>query len=270
MTHVITYFSAFSGIGGFELALKKAHTQTQCIGFSEVNKHALTVYDRHFPTHTNFGDIAGIEADTLPDFDLLVGGFPCQSFSIAGRRCGLQDERGALVLELLRIIGQKRPRLLLLENVKGLLSHDKGVSFRKILTALDELGYHCEWQVLNSAHFGVPQFRQRVFIVGHLGAEHRARVFPLMHPAARLSKKPVSMPVTSGIRAVWRLRDPVCDRLAALGGRKVRRLTPIECERLQGFPDQWTLGLSDGRRLTCLGNAVTVPVVTAIVQRLLR
>lgn len=270
MTNAITYFSAFSGIGGFELALENSHTQTSCAGYSEVDAHALAVYQHHFPTHTNFGNITAIDGVNLPGFDLLVAGFPCQSFSMAGRRCGLQDKRGALVLELLRVIEQKRPRLLLLENVKGLLSHGGGATFGRIIAALDDLGYHSQWQVLNSAHFGLPQHRERVFIVGHLGNGRRLQVLPFLPSASRLPQQPLSKPRPSGIRPVWRYRDSVCERRAALGGRAVRFLTPLECERLQGFPDNWTVTLKDEHRYRCLGNAVSVPVVAAIVDRLLR
>lgn len=269
MTNAITYFSAFSGIGGFELALENSHTQTRCAGYSEVDKHALAVYQQHFPAHTNFGDITAINSADLPGFDLLVAGFPCQPFSMAGRRCGLQDKRGSLVLDLLRIIEQKRPRLLLLENVKGLLSHGGGTTFDRIITALDDLGYQCQWQVLNSAHFGLPQHRDRLFIVGHLGSCRRPQVFPFLPSTSRLPQQPLSKLRPSGIRPVWRYSDSVCNRRAALGGRAVRYLTPLECERLQGFPDDWTATLKDDHRYRCLGNAVSVPVVAAIVDRLL-
>jgi DNA (cytosine-5)-methyltransferase 1 len=160
-----------------------------CVGFSEVDRYAAQIYQQHFPTHKNYGDITKIDATALPDFDLLVGGFPCQAFSIAGKRGGFADTRGTLFFDLARILQAKRPRLFLFENVKGLLSHDGGRTFRTIIAATAELGYDVQWQVLNSKHHGVPQNRERVFIAGHLRGTPRPEVFPLQeadepHPAA--------------------------------------------------------------------------------------
>jgi len=158
------YFSTFSGIGGFELGIGD---YGECIGYSEIDKYAIQTYEKHF-NHKNYGDITKINPKQLPDFDLLCGGFPCQSFSVAGLRGGFEDTRGTLFFEIARIIREKQPRFLLLENVKGLLSHDKGRTFATIISTLNELGYDCEWQVLNSKNFGVPQNRERVFIIGHI------------------------------------------------------------------------------------------------------
>ncbi len=169
------YFSTFSGIGGFELGL----TGHECIGFSEIDKYAVQIYQKHFPKHKNYGNIRDISTDTLPDFNLLCGGFPCQSFSIAGKRGGFDDTRGTLFFELARIARAKRPRYLFFENVKGLLSHDGGKTFDTIIRTIDELGYDCQWQVLNSKNFGVPQNRERVFIVGNRRGTRRPNVFPL-------------------------------------------------------------------------------------------
>lgn len=174
------YFSMFSGIGGFELGIQRAtNNQWQCVGFSEINKYAIQIYQKHFPTHKNYGDATRIIPEDLPDFDFLCGGFPCQAFSIAGKRRGFEDTRGTLFFEIARILAVKRPKLLLLENVQGLLSHDKGRTFGTILSTLSDMGYFCEWQVLNSKNFGVPQNRERVFIVGHLGETGGRKVFPI-------------------------------------------------------------------------------------------
>jgi len=197
------YLSLFSGVGGFELGIQQAYdnrpnirnrnqvlrenlpdsTEQQdrptCIGFSEIDKYATKVYQHHYPTHKNYGDITTINERDLPQFDLLVGGFPCQSFSIAGKRKGFEDTRGTLFFEIARIIREKQPRFLLLENVKGLLSHDKGNTFTTIISTLDELGYDCQWQVLNSKNHGVPQNRERVFIVGNRRGTERPDVFPM-------------------------------------------------------------------------------------------
>jgi len=115
----------------------------------------------------------------LPDFDLLIGGFPCQAFSIAGKRGGFTDTRGTLFFDLARILKTKKPPRFIFENVKGLLSHDHGSTFKTIVTTLDELGYDIQWQVLNSKNFGVPQNRERVYIVGHLRGTPRPEVFPI-------------------------------------------------------------------------------------------
>jgi DNA (cytosine-5)-methyltransferase 1 len=179
------YFSMFSGIGGFELGISRAFPEAECVGYSEIDKFASRTYERHFHGHTNFGDASTIDAHRLPDFDLLVGGFPCQSFSIAGTRGGFDDTRGTLFFEIARVLGVKKPRLCVLENVKGLLSHDRGRTFDTIIRTLDELGYDCQWQVLDSEDWGVPQNRERIYIVGHLRGTTRPQVFPLTPPSAR-------------------------------------------------------------------------------------
>ena len=336
------YFSLFSGIGGFELGIQQAYENTNvssttrykqrvldneescalskqkrmavqqpnCIGFSEIDKYAASIYQKHFPNHKNYGDITKIITKTLPDFDLLVGGFPCQSFSIAGKRGGFSDTRGTLFFEIARIVREKQPRLLLLENVKGLLSHDKGQTFRIIISTLDELGYDCQWQVLNSKNHGVPQNRERVFIIGHLRGTSRPEVFPFANDSG-------ATPIVSGqcsntlttryyggqangtyvtesklnAQEIVQLNQPKHsnDRIYRTDGlsptlntmqggnrqpfipedSKIRRLTPTECERLQGFLDGWTEGVSDSQRYITLGNAVTVNVIRDIIYQLI-
>ncbi len=165
----IKYFSTFSGIGGFELGIENAAAElgiaTECVGCSEVDKFATSVYQWHFPNTKNYGDITKINAQELPDFDLLVGGFPCQDVSILGKRAGLAGERTGLFYELAKILGIKQPRYFVFENVKGLLSSDKGEDFRKILQVLDGLGYDVQWGVLDAQYFRSPQHRERVIIV---------------------------------------------------------------------------------------------------------
>ena len=161
----------FSGIGGFERGIEQSGVDMECIGYSEIDKYARSIYERHYPNHINWGDATEIDPRELPDFDFLVGGFPCQAFSLAGKRKGFDDTRGTLFFEIARILREKRPRYFLLENVKGLLSHDKGQTFKTILGILSELGYDVEWEVLNSKNFGVPQNRERIFIKGYFRAE---------------------------------------------------------------------------------------------------
>ena len=171
----------FAGIGGFRAGLTRAGG-FQCVGHCEIDKYAEASYraihdirkeERYYP------DARAIDPNDLPDFDLLCGGFPCQAFSLAGRRKGFDDARGTLFFEAARIAEAKRPAYLLLENVPGLLSHDGGRTFETILSALVKLGYGVEWCVHNSANFGVPQQRRRLYIVGHLGGSGTGRVFPL-------------------------------------------------------------------------------------------
>ena len=177
-----------------------ATQQFTCVYSNEWDKYANSVYKKHYG-ECNISDIRDVEASHIPDFDLLCGGFPCQSFSIAGKRGGFADTRGTLFFEIARIIKQKQPRLLLLENVKGLLSHDKGRTFTTIISTLDELGYDCQWQVLNSKNLGVPQNRERVFIIGHLRGTPRPEVFPILGTdPTPIETKKLSEPISNCLR----------------------------------------------------------------------
>lgn len=165
----IKFLDMFAGIGGFRLGLE-AIGGFECVGYCEIDKYAKQAYEAMYDTggELYFDDARKIVPEQLPDFDLLVGGFPCQSFSIAGARKGFNDTRGTLFFEIARIAAVKKPKYLFLENVPGLLNHDSGRTFEAILCTLDELGYDVCWQVLNSKNFGVPQSRKRVFIIGYL------------------------------------------------------------------------------------------------------
>ena len=216
----------FSGIGGFEYGIQRAILRNRgsrpkhrgstqglqssrpmptikkspftCIGYSEIDKYAIKVYERHFGGHKNYGDATKINPKELPDFDLLVGGFPCQAFSIAGKRKGFDDTRGTLFFDIARILAEKRPRHLVLENVKGLLSHDGGKTFQTILGVLSDLGYGVEWQILNSKDFGVPQNRERIIIVGHLGEQCGRKVFPIGVDTGEIVKPIKRKRITTG------------------------------------------------------------------------
>lgn len=361
------YFSMFSGIGGFELGIQKAYESNLeqqhsgakskpkkrpqrrigaidkqgvlvrladgeaplCVGYSEIDKYAIQIYEKHF-AHKNFGDATKIKADELPDFDLLVGGFPCQAFSIAGKRHGFEDTRGTLFFDIARILKAKRPRNFVLENVKGLLSHGGGRTFKIIITTLTELGYCVEWQVLNAKDFGVPQNRERVFIVGHLGGIPERKVFPIGenggeidelsgHHANTLTARYEPAQATGTYIGESELNAQKTDRqgIRKRGtkshdtnsrggsthpadirrqplrfltrnqkniegdyaftvdssntsgvkvGMKIRRLTPLECERLMGYPDGWTEDLSDTQRYKTLGNGVVSNVVAEVIK----
>ena len=155
---MIKYFDIFAGIGGFRSGLEKAGG-FECVGYCEIDKYAKKAYETLYDTEGEvfYDDARKIDPKELPDLDLICGGFPCQSFSIAGKRKGFSDTRGTLFFEIARIAAIKKPKYLLLENVPGLLSHNQGRTFATILSTLDELGYDVVWEVLNSADFGVPQ-----------------------------------------------------------------------------------------------------------------
>lgn len=365
----------FSGIGGFDLAMR--NLGHEIVGACEIDKYAQQIYRKQFPGVPIHDDASKLQAESLPQFDVLCGGFPCQAFSIAGQRKGFKDTRGSLFFEIARIAKEKRPSILFLENVKGLFSHDKGETFRTILNSLDEVGYDVEWQLHNSKYH-VPQNRERVYIIGHIRGKRSRQVFPLGGIDKKPAKKTIApvnnIPVVNdrgGLREVERATcldanyfkghdyhgartliytlvkavltpdraekrqngrrfkeygEPAftvntLDRHGVLintframteqrteeskairkksmqedgvdwsprrgkeltirnddlancvttgqtkeslisDGVKIRKLTPVECERLQGFPDNWTEGISDTQRYKCCGNAVTVPVV---------
>ena len=332
------YLSLFSWIGGFELWIQQAYeksnvstsslnkqvmihmeewsTNTQqeclgtqqptCIGFSEIDKYASLVYKSHFPNHHEYGDITKIDENNLPDFDLLVGWFPCQAFSIAWKRKWFEDTRGTLFFEIARILRAKQPRLLWLENVKGLLSHDNGKTFSTIIATLDELGYDIQWQVLNSKNHWVPQNRERVFIIWHLRGTPRPEVFPFGWQSNENStigittETAVARTLTAGWHSGWnhsgmtiiQINQPKHsnDRVYSeewlsptintmQGGNRqpfvevkprIRRLTPGECLALQWFPRNWCDIVSDSQKYKCSWNAVTVNVIEDIAKRLLK
>lgn len=177
------FLDLFAGIGGFRMGLEsQGH---ECIGYCEIDKFARKSYQAIYDTEGEI-ELHDIRQVTDQDFrqlrgqvDIICGGFPCQAFSLAGRRLGFEDTRGTLFFEIARAAKQIQPRFLFLENVKGLLSHGKGETFRTILTSLDELGYDVEWQVLNSKDFQVPQNRERIFIIGHSRRYRPRFLFPL-------------------------------------------------------------------------------------------
>jgi len=369
----LRFLDLFAGMGGFRLALELAGHK--CVGFCEIDKFARQTYKANFNTEgeVEWHDITkvtdGQARELRGKVDLITGGFPCQAFSVAGERRGFEDTRGTLFFEIARIAKQIEPRYLLLENVKGLLSHDKGRTFGIILNTLDELGFDCEWQLLNSKDFGVPQNRERVFIVGHSRRFPRREVFPITRTSGQTLKE-----ITRGLADAYRVYDPAGiartlkaeaggvgaktglyvvqnrhgvlinrdkvrtkdDNLAScldanyyrgldnrgartgvmirhtkdgfhlarndekkssiqgthvtypegkshcLGtshipmttdGVRIRRLTPLETFRLQGFPDEFfhrakAAGVSDSQLYKQAGNAVTVNVVYEIARRL--
>ena len=316
-----------------------ADRQPTCVGYSEIDKYSIQTYQKNFGTEVrNYGDATKIKPEELPDFDMLCGGFPCQAFSIAGKRQGFEDTRGTLFFDIERILKVKRPKIIFLENVKGLLSHEKGQTFRIIVSRLEALGYNTQWMVLNSKFFGVPQNRERVFIIGSLRGTSRPEILPFRQTDTEIDRERVihgtiteaiarqgsskeymkslekvnfSVSNASPREVGWKdycpcmaardYKEPKVvkavltpdrlekrqngrrfkedgepmftlntqDKHGIFDDSKIRRLTPIECERLQGFPDNWTEGVSDTQRYKQLGNAVTVNVIEAIVERLI-
>lgn len=184
------FLDLFAGIGGFRLGMESAGHE--CIGFCEIDKFARASYKAIHNTkgEIELHDITKVTEEEIRNIghvDVICGGFPCQAFSIAGARRGFEDTRGTLFFEIARFASILKPRLLFLENVKGILNHDRGNTFEVILSALDELGYDVEWQVLNSKNFGVPQNRERVFIIGHLRGQRTRNIFPLSGDGAAIT-----------------------------------------------------------------------------------
>lgn len=179
----LTFIDLFAGIGGFRMGMEQAGHE--CVGYVEIDKFARKSYEtiHNVKGEWTAHDITTVTNDDLRllrgTVDVICGGFPCQAFSIAGKRLGFAETRGTLFFEIARLAKEIKPQYLFLENVKGLLNHDGGNTFRTILSTLDGLGYDAEWQVLNSKDYGVPQNRERVFIIGHLRGRSRREVFPI-------------------------------------------------------------------------------------------
>ena len=316
----------FTGIGGFEMGLLMSEKKVRFVGYSEIDKYAIEVFEKQFKGSVNYGNATDIDETKLPNFDLLVGGFPCQAFSVAGKQRGFDDTRGTLFFDVARILKHKKPKHFILENVRGLLSHDNGRTFQTILKVLADIGYMVQWEVLNSKNYGVPQNRERVYLVGHLRGRSRPKVFPIQKVSSKNNKINNPKEITKDMSMAYRVYDPsgISTTLRAVGGgvgaktglyqvgvevracltpdrlkkrqngrrfkdneepmftltgqdkhgvlidSQIRRLTPTECERLQGFSDGWTEGISDTQRYKCLGNAVTTNVVSEIAKRLLK
>ncbi|QPA56289.1 DNA cytosine methyltransferase [Lysinibacillus sphaericus] len=358
------FLDLFAGVGGFRFGMEAAGHE--CVGFVEIDKYARKSYEAIHNTEGEWTahDITSVTDDDIRglrdrgQIDIICGGFPCQAFSVAGKRKGFDDTRGTLFFEIARFANIIRPQYLFLENVKGLLNHDGGITFEVILRTLDELGYDAEWQVLNSKDFGVPQNRERVFIIGHFRGRSTRKVFPVrgattkvdtgrtiklvgninpsgngmngqvfgsdgLSPTLTTNKgegikiiQPVLTPdraekrqngrrfkndgepmftLTSQDRhgvIVWDMynknkrMDGNVGTLTTKGntsstnggtfgiddGFHIRKLTPRECWRLQGFPD-WAFDRaaavnSDSQLYKQAGNSVTANVIEAIAKKL--
>ena len=198
------FLDLFAGIGGFRLGMESAGHE--CVGFCEIDKYARASYKAIHNTEgeIELHDITAVSDESIREFgsvDVICGGFPCQAFSIAGHRRGFEDTRGTLFFEICRFASILRPKYLFLENVRGLLNHDRGATFETIIRTLDGLGYDVEWQVLNSKNFGVPQNRERVFIIGHLRGECTRNVFPIGRNTKQVDELPRESITTNTLTA---------------------------------------------------------------------
>lgn len=335
------YMDLFSGIGGFALGLRQAGIEFEEHWFSEIDKNAINIYKKHFPKAKELGDVRTIRDFSGIKADIITFGFPCQDLSVAGKRRGLAGARSGLFFEAMRIIRELKPQYFIFENVKGLLTNNRGADFVRCLREIADIGiYECEWQLVNT-RWVLPQNRERVYFVGRLGGQSGAKIFPLscrnkeaaneLSPSVRTftatqyvknkagsyvmpnrmeQKESVNLFVyprgnnKGGFKNVsncptitgssFEYNTSICpvltperenkrqngrrvkengepsftlttqDRHGIYDGQAIRRLTPLECERLQGFPDGWTEYGADGRKMSdsarykALGNAVTV------------
>ena len=319
------FLDLFSGIGGFRLGMEQAGHE--CVGWVEWDKFARQSYQAIFEIKGgwNAHDIRSVRFDEVPRADCWCFGFPCQDISVAGKQQGITNgKRSSLFFTVTQLIRdtpkESRPSYLLIENVKNLLSINRGFDFLKLQIELDEIGYDVEWSVLDSAEV-VPQHRERIFILGHLRGRHTRKVFPIIKGNREVDSWPDSTNTLTtrygesqgagsyiveskpskvrqigninssnsfgGNPQIGRVYDPsgISPTLSTMQGggqepkiaipvsSKIRKLTPLECWRLQGFPD-WafdrakTAGLSDSQLYKQAGNSVTVPVIRAIGEQM--
>lgn len=319
----------FAGVGGIRLGFAQAAKEfgitTDCVFSCEIDDWACKTYRKNFPsdTHDPKCDITAVDAKALPDFDVLLAGFPCQAFSIAGKRGGFEDTRGTLFFDVARIIKEKQPKVFLLENVKGLTNHRSGKTLQVILNTLrEDLGYTVFYKVLNAKEYGVAQLRERIYIVGFkTGGKGFEYPLPLPQEERKvirdiIEEKPVDaryylsnsylaalkahkarhQALGHGFGYEVRDLDEVAGTIVCGGMGKernlivdtrqtdftvrthikgeynkegLRKMTPLEWERLQGFPDNWTAGIADVHRYKQMGNSVAVPVIKAVSKHII-
>ena len=298
------FIDLFAGIGGMRIAFERAGGQ--CVFSSEWDPSCQTMYEANFGEKP-FGDITKIKPEFIPDHDILSAGFPCQAFSIIGAKQGFGDTRGTLFFDIERILKAKQPKAFLLENVRQLTSHDKGRTFKVILSRLEDMGYFIHYKILNGLDFGVPQKRERIILVGFKEPylfefpTNKTREKPLsdiLEPKSRVDKKyflsdyfrkkikkklkeqnkKISLrPVVlhenkSGNIGIHpfscALRANGSYNYVTLNGE--RRLTPREMLRLQGFPDTFKIVVSDSQVRKQAGNSVVVPKIEAVAKAIIQ
>lgn len=307
-----TFIDLFAGIGGMRIAFEREYSE--CILTCEIDKMALKTYQMNFidsKNHSYSYDIRKLKSKDVPIHDILLAGFPCQPYSIAGLRKGLADERGKVFNDILRIIKDKKPKVFLLENVRGIMAHDNGDTFKYIIKRLENLGYYLKYQSLNTAtHGNLPQNRERVFIVGFSEkSSYEKFSFPNkikldkkiteMLDSKRLDKKyyyderyecynTIKKSVKKSNRMYqWRRhyvrenKSALCPTLTANMGsgghnvpliiqnKKIRKLTPRECARFQGFEESYKLpDISDIHLYHQFGNSVSIPLIKRIADNI--
>lgn len=290
------FIDLFAGIGGIRTAFDKL--KAQCVFSSEWDKFSQITYEANFG-HKPQGDITKIEASEIPSFDILLAGFPCQPFSNAGQKKGFEDTRGTLFFDVCRIIDFHRPQVLLLENVKGFKGHDKGKTFATVKKTLEDLGYNVYAQILNSKDFGVPQNRERIYIVAFkdsvkfnfpLPLESKVTLGSILESEVE-EKYTISDKLWAGHKrrkaehqrkgngfgySIFNEKSAYTSTISARyykDGSEIlieqkknnpRKLTPREAARLQGFADDFVIPVSDVQAYKQFGNSVSVPVLEAI------
>ena len=303
MNETIKYIDLFCGIGGFRIAMenaaKRMGIRAKSVLASDIDKYCQIAYQENFG-EMPLGDISHIEASAIPHHEILLAGFPCQPFSIIGHGKGFQDTRGTLFFEIARILEAKRPEAFVLENVKQLVGHNEGDTLKTILSALTELGYAYKYKVLNALDFGLPQKRERIFIVGNnVGADFQwpAGGKPMKPLEQVLEENPDKKYYASGyIRnkrlekngkhvmepTIWHenksgnigvypyscaLRAGASYNYLLVNGE--RRLTEREMLRLQGFPDSFKISCNYAQTRKQAGNSLPVPMAEAVIFNLL-
>lgn len=291
--------SLFSGIGGLDKGFSDAGFNV--IWANDFDKYAVQTYKANYENEIVLGDINKIALEDIPDCDVLIGGFPCQAFSMMGEQRGFEDARGTLFFRIAEILKDKiekgkKPRAVILENVRALKTHDKGNTFKTILNILqNDLGYKVYHNILNSADYGIPQTRNRTYIVCF--ANHNAdfeypskieldktmqdlleenvddkyflsdKILPTIlsdGTGGYKAKSEIDLPIARPLCATMAKMHRACQDNYVTQRNKVRRLTPRECARLQGFPDNFKIPVSDCQAYKQFGNAVTVNVSRAV------
>lgn len=297
----LDYIDLFAGIGGLRLPFDEMGDR--CVFSSEIDESACDTYEANYG-HRPAGDITKIDASEIPSHDLLLAGFPCQAFSIMGLGKGFADTRGTMFFEVERILNYHRPNVVLLENVRRLVTHDRGRTFSVMMQRLKKLGYHVKWQILNALNFGLPQKRERVIIVG-FQAEDAWHQFDFYFPKKKYDLCEVLEPDEDVDSSLFASSEIVEKRREKVKGKKVtfpsiwhenksgnvsvldyacalrtgasynyllvngiRRPSSRELLRLQGFPDSFKIVVSHQEVRRQTGNSVPVPMIRAVAHKI--
>ena len=278
-----TFIDLFAGIGGFHLAFTNAGAK--CVYASEWDDYARRTYqanwektDPHLFPDFFAGDITQVDKTTIPDHDILTGGFPCQPFSHAGFRKGFEDTRGTLFYEIAEILEEKKPQAYFLENVRGLLNHDGGKTFTVVRRTLNDLGYSTWWKVVKASDFGLPQHRPRLFLIGFRDpskTEWFENNLPLPTPLNLTMSNVFGTPMMRDVGFTLRVGgrgSGVADRrnwdcYLTESGEEMR-LGVEEGKRMMGLPESFVFPVSETQAMKQLGNSVAVPAVQAYAEKI--